>query len=52
MKNENILAINVPNGVSILVMGGVLALLLAWGRLAANKKMGAFAVAPQASFVS
>lgn len=52
MKNENILAVNVPNGISILIMGGVLALLLAWGRHAANKKGSPFAQAPQASFVS
>lgn len=52
MKNENILAINVPNGISILVMGSVLALLLAWGRHAMNKKAPAVGNAPQANYMS
>jgi hypothetical protein len=52
VSNENILSVNVANGISILIMGAVLALGLAWFRAYATKTPAKFGNAPQAALAT
>lgn len=52
MNNENILSVNVANGVSILIMGAGLAIILAALRMYATGKPMKFGNVSQAALVS